>query len=82
MFNLFYTLVKYKEKAQKDELGYYPEKEDVKAFPERRFLWTSRFFVVVFCLSLCFSMILGGILCLMILLKKQKIMSLQIVYNI
>ena len=66
MFNLFYTLFKYKEKAQKDELGYYPEKVDVKAFPERRFLWTSRFFVVVSCLSLCFSMILGGILCLMI----------------
>ena len=39
MFNLFYTLFKYKEKAQKDELGYYPEKVDVKAFPERRFLW-------------------------------------------
>ena len=81
MFNLFYTLFKYKEKAQKDELGYYPEKVDVKAFPERRFLWTSRFFVVVSCLSLCFSMILGGILCLMIPLKKTKIMPLQIDYN-
>ena len=81
MFNLFYTLFKYKEKAQKDELGYYPEKVDVKAFPERRFLWTSRFLVVVSCLSLCFSMILGGILCLMIPLKKTKIMPLQIDYN-
>ena len=30
MFDLFYTLFKYKEKAQKDELGYYPEKVNVR----------------------------------------------------
>ncbi len=81
MFNLFYTLFKYKEKAPKDELGYYPEKVDVRAFPERRYLWTSRFFVVVSCLSLCVSMILGSVLCIMIPLKKTKIMPLQIDYN-
>jgi len=81
MFNLFYTLFKYKEKAQKDELGYYPEKVNVKAFPERRYLWTSRFLVVLSCLSLCTSMILGGVLCLMIPSKISKIMLLQIDYN-
>lgn len=81
MLNIFYTLFKYKEKAQKDELGYYPEKVDVKAFPERRFLWTSRFFVVMSCLSLCLSMILGSILCLMIPSKKTKIMPMQIDYE-
>ncbi len=81
MANLFYTLFKYKEKAQKDELGNYPEKVDVSAFPERRYLWTSRFLVVISCLSVCFSMFLGGILCLMIPQKEAKIMPLQIDYN-
>lgn len=81
MFDLFYTLFKYKEKAQKDELGYYPEKVDVRAFPERRFLWTSRFLVVISCISLCLSMMLGSILCLMIPMKENKIIPLQIDYN-
>ena len=81
MFDLFYTLFKYKEKAQKDELGYYPEKVNVRAFPERRFLWTSRFFVVMSCLSLCMSMILGATLCIMIPLKKTKIIPMQIDYT-
>lgn len=81
MFNLFYTLFKYKEKAQKDELGYYPEKVEVKAFPERRYLWTSRVLVVLSCLSLCISMVLGSILCIMIPLKRADIMPLQIDYK-
>ncbi len=81
MFDLFYTLFKYKEKAQKDELGYYPEKVDVRAFPERRFLWTSRFLAVVSCLSLCLSMILGSALCIIIPLKKVKIIPMQIDYT-
>ena len=81
MFDLFYTLFKYKEKALKDELGYYPEKVNVRAFPERRFLWTSRFFVVVSCLSLCVNMILGATLCIMIPLKKTKIIPMQIDYT-
>lgn len=80
MFNLFYTLFKYKENAQKDELGFYPEKVDVKAFPERRYLWTSRVLVILSCLSLCISMMLGSILCIMIPLKSAKIMPLQIDY--
>ncbi|MBR5598511.1 MAG: type IV secretion system protein [Alphaproteobacteria bacterium] len=81
MANLFYTLFKYKEKAQKDELGNYPEKVDVPAFPERRYLWTSRFLVVISCLSVCFSMFLGSVLCIMIPQKEAKIMPLQIDYN-
>lgn len=82
MFNLFYTLFKYKEKAQKDELGYYPEKVNVRAFPERRYLWTSRFLAVISCLSLCTSMILGSVLCLLIPLKNIELMSLQIDYQL
>ncbi len=80
MFDLFYTLFKYKENAQKDELGYYPEKVDVKAFPERRYLWTSRILVILSSLSLCISMMLGSILCIMIPLKNASIMPLQIDY--
>lgn len=78
MFNLFYTLFKYKEKAQKDELGYYPEKVDVRAFPERRYLWTSRFFVVISCLSICVSMLLGSLLIILLPMKKVNVIPLQI----
>lgn len=78
MFNLFYTLFKYKEKAQKDELGYYPEKVDVRAFPERRYLWTSRFFVVISCLSICFSMMLGALLVILLPMKKVDVIPLRI----
>ena len=81
MFDIFYTLFKYKEGSLRDELGNYPEKVDVKAFPERRYLWTSRFFVVISCLSLCVSMILASILCIMIPQKEAQIMPLQIDYK-
>jgi len=79
--DLFYTLFKYKEKAQKDALGYYPEKVHVRAFPERRFLWTSRFLVVISCLSICFSMILSSILCILLPMKKTGVVPLQIDYE-
>lgn len=82
MFDLFYTLFKYKEKAQKDQLGYYPEKVDVRAFPERRFLWTSRFFVIISCISLCLNMILGGVLGLLIPMRRVNVMPLQIDYGL
>jgi type IV secretory pathway component VirB8 len=81
MFDLFYTLFKYKEKDAKDELGYYPEKVNVSAFPERRFLWTSRFLVVISCISMCITMILGSVICLMIPQKKSQVMPLQIDYK-
>ncbi len=81
MFDLFYTLFKYKEKAQKDKLGYYPEKVDVRAFPERRYLWTSRFFVVISVISLCLNMVLGGVLTLLIPLQEVKVMPLQIDFD-
>ena len=75
MFELFDTLFKYKEKRQKDSLGHYPEKVNVRAFPERRYLWTSRFFVVVSCISLCLSMILGGLIIILIPMKKVNIIT-------
>ena len=81
MFDLFYTLFKYKEKQQKDVLGLYPEKVDVAAFPERRFLWTSRVMVILCVLSMCLTMILCGGLRLMIPLRDSKVMPLQIDYS-
>jgi type IV secretory pathway component VirB8 len=81
MFDLFYTLFKYKEKAQKDELGYYPEKVSVRAFPERRYLWTSRFLVIVSCLSLCLCMMLGGVLILCIPMRGAGVVPLQVDYQ-
>lgn len=81
MLDLIYTLFKYKEKDLKDELGYYPEKVNVSAFPERRYLWTSRFLVIFSCISMCITMILGCVLCLMIPQKKSMVMPLQIDYK-
>ena len=78
MFELFDTLFKYKEKKQKDTLGHYPERVHVRAFPERKYLWTSRFFVIVSCLSLCISMVLGGFIIILIPLKKVTIMPLHL----
>ncbi len=78
MLDIFYTLFKYKEKAKKDQLGYYPEKVDVKAFPERRYLWTSRFLVILSCISICINMILGSILVVMIPSKRMAVYPMQL----
>lgn len=78
MFELFDTLFKYKEKRQKDALGHYPEKVNVRAFPERKYLWTSRCFVIISCLSLCISMILGGLIIILIPLKKVTVMPIHL----
>ena len=77
MLDIFYTLFKYKEKAKKDQLGYYPEKVEIKAFPERRYLWTSRFLVILSCMSICLNMILGSVLIAMLPAKKMAIYPMQ-----
>lgn len=82
MLDLFYTLFKYKEKAKKDQLGYYPEKVNVKAFPERRFLWTSRFLVILSCISICLNMILGSILITILPAKKMEIYPMQLEHSL
>ncbi len=78
MFELFDTLFKYKEKKQRDRLGHYPERVNVRAFPERKYLWTSRFFVIVSCLSLCVSMLLGGLIIILIPHKRVTVMPLHL----
>lgn len=71
MVSILGTLFKYKEKESPDVLGYFPERVHVDAFPERRYLWTSRFLVIVTCLSICFNMILSCIIFL--LLPEQHV---------
>ena len=66
MFDIFRTLFKYKEKESPDALGFFPEKVHVDAFPERRYLWTSRFLVIFAGLSICFNMMLALCIYLMV----------------
>jgi len=66
MVSIVGTLFKYKEKESPDALGYFPERVHVDAFPERRYLWTSRFLVIVTCLSICFNMFISSIIYLML----------------
>lgn len=60
MFDIFQTLFRFKEKESPDELGYYPERVHVDAFPERRYLWTSRLLVILAGLGICFNMMLAS----------------------
>ena len=66
MFDIFRTLFRYKEKESPDDLEAYPVKVHVDAFPERRYLWTSRFLVVFTGLSICLNVILVLAIYLMI----------------
>ncbi|HCU58583.1 MAG TPA: hypothetical protein DIC64_01220 [Alphaproteobacteria bacterium] len=58
MFDIFRTLFRYKEKESPDELGAFPVKVHVEAFPERRYLWTSRLLVILTGLSICVNVVL------------------------
>lgn len=71
MVSILGTLFKYKEKESPDELGLFPERVHVDAFPERRYLWTSRFLVIVTCLSICLNMVIASVLYL--LLPQQHV---------
>lgn len=71
MVSILGTLFKYKEKESPDVLGYYPERVHVDAFPERRYLWTSRFLVITTCLSICANMIISSVIFL--LLPEQHV---------
>ncbi len=60
MIEIFHTLFKYKEKESPDQLGAYPERVHVEAFPERRYLWTSRLLVMLAVISISFNMMLAS----------------------
>lgn len=56
------NLFKYRGKKSPDRLEKYPQDFHIPAFPERRYLWTSRLFaifaVVSFCLNIMLAMVL------------------------
>lgn len=60
MIEIFHTLFKYKEKESPDQLGAFPERVHVDAFPERRYLWTSRLLVMLSVISISFNMMLAS----------------------
>lgn len=70
MFDIFRTLFKFKEKESPDQMGFFPEKVHVDAFPERRYLWTSRLLVITAGLSICFNIMLACTIYLMLPLLR------------
>lgn len=66
MLELFNTVFKYKENKSPDKLGKYPETVHTLAFPERRYLWSSRLLVIFSCLSICLNLMLVSGIYLMI----------------
>jgi type IV secretory pathway component VirB8 len=66
MFDLFKTVFKYREKQSPDKLGLYPEAIHTNAFPERRYLWSSRILVIFAALSICLNLALSSGIYLMI----------------
>ncbi len=67
--SLFSLLFRYKDKKSPDKLGNYPEKLHVPAFPERRYLWTSRILVICSIMSICVNIALTSIV---LILPAQK----------
>ncbi len=55
----FSLIFRYREKQSPDKLGKYPEAVQIDAFPERRYLWTSRIMVIFGVFSICFTIILA-----------------------
>lgn len=72
MLDIFSTLFRYKEKESPDQLGYYPERVHVDAFPERRYLWTARLLVILACISICFNMMLACSIYVLLPMIKVK----------
>ena len=53
------TLFRYRDQRSPDRLGLYPEKYHIKAFPERRYLWTSRVLVILAVVNISLTIILS-----------------------
>ncbi len=77
MKDIFYTIFKYKDKKSPDTLGLYPERVHTKAFPERRYLWSSRMLVIIATISISINMILAS---LFIILIPQKTSSPRLLH--
>ncbi len=77
MFSIFNTIFKYKEKQSPDQLGLFPERVHVDAMPERRYLWTSRFLVILASMSICFNIMLA---CALYIMLPQRSSAPQLFY--
>lgn len=69
--SLFSLLFKYKDKKSPDKLGRYPESFHIPAFPERRYLWSSRILVVCAVFSICANIALTSVIYLLVPQKKS-----------
>ncbi|MDD7312799.1 MAG: VirB8/TrbF family protein [bacterium] len=69
---LFSAVFRYKDKKSPDKLGVFPEKFPVEAFPERRYLWTSRALVILTAFSFCLTIVLVSTLYLLLPLKRAN----------
>lgn len=63
------NVFRYRDKKSPDKLGKYPEEFHIKAFPERRYLWTSRVLAIFAVISFCFNIMLTMVLYLLLPLK-------------
>lgn len=77
MLDLFNTVFRYKENKSPDKLGKYPEAIHTLAFPERRYLWTSRLFVIFSCISISLNLILVSTIFLMTPQRSSSPLLLQ-----
>ena len=59
MPDFFSILFRYREKKSPDKLGLYPERVNIEAMPERRYLWTSRILVILAVFSICLTIMLA-----------------------
>ena len=66
------ALFHYRDKKSPDKLGRYPIDFHIPAFPERRYLWTSRLLAIFAVLSFCFNIMLTMILFLLLPQKDAK----------
>ena len=63
------ALFHYRDKKSPDKLGRYPGDFHIKAFPERRYLWTSRILAIFAVLSFCLTIML--VMTLYLLIPQQ-----------
>ena len=66
MTNSFFAIFKYKDKKSQDVLGLFPQNVHIDAFPERRYLWTSRILVVLSVFSICLTIMLASTIYLLL----------------
>lgn len=72
MPDFFSTLFRYREKKSPDKLGLYPERVNIEAMPERRYLWTSRILVILAVFSICLTIMLAMTIYVLLPQKTSK----------